>query len=53
LELIAIGHIFIFIYATIGAAGAGELSTEYDYTDDYVADDFPTAGSRLLILNTY
>jgi hypothetical protein len=30
LELIAIGHIFIFIYATIGAAGAGELSTEYD-----------------------
>jgi hypothetical protein len=30
----------------IEAAGAGELNPEYDYTDDYVADDYPTAGSR-------
>jgi hypothetical protein len=46
LELYAIGHVFILIYALIGAAGAGELNSEYDYTDDYVADDYPTAGSR-------
>jgi hypothetical protein len=30
----------------IEAVGAGELNPEYDY-DDYVADDYPTAGSRL------
>jgi hypothetical protein len=39
----------------IGAAGAGELSSEFDYTDDYVADDYSHAGvhTRRLILSTY
>jgi hypothetical protein len=41
LELIAIGPVFILFYAIIGAAGAGELNMEYDYTDDY-----PTTSSR-------
>jgi hypothetical protein len=31
LELIALGMLFIFFYALIGAAGVGELIPEYDY----------------------
>ena len=40
LELIALGLLFIFFYALIGAAGAGELSSEFDYA----ADDYSHAG---------
>jgi hypothetical protein len=46
LELIAIGPLFIFFYALIGAAGAGELNPEYDYNDDFAAEDYQTPGSR-------
>jgi hypothetical protein len=42
LELIAIGSLFIFFYALIGAAGAGELIPEYDYADDFAAEDYQT-----------
>jgi hypothetical protein len=37
---------FIFFYASIGAAGAGELNPEYDYSDDFAVEDYPTPGSR-------
>jgi hypothetical protein len=46
LGLIALGPLFIFFYAFIGAAGAGELIPKYDYTDDFAAEDYPTLGSR-------
>jgi hypothetical protein len=46
LELIALGLLFIFFYAFIGAAGAGELNSEYDYADDFAEDDYQTPGSR-------
>jgi hypothetical protein len=46
LELIALGPLFIFFYVLIGAVGAGELIPEYDYTDDFAAEDYPTPGSR-------
>jgi hypothetical protein len=46
LELIALGLLFIFSYALIGAAGAGELIPEYDYADGFTAEDYPTPGSR-------
>jgi hypothetical protein len=46
LELIALGPLFIFFYALIGAAGAGELNPEYECADDFTADDYPTPGSR-------
>jgi hypothetical protein len=46
LELIAIGPLFIFFYALIGAAGAGELILDYDYADDFDAEDYQTPGSR-------
>jgi hypothetical protein len=26
--------------------GAGELSQEYDYADDFAAEDYPTPGSH-------
>jgi hypothetical protein len=42
LDLIAIGSLFIFFYALIGAAGAGELIPEYDYADDFAAEDYQT-----------
>jgi hypothetical protein len=29
----------------IGAAGAGELILEYDYADDFAAEDYQTTGS--------
>jgi hypothetical protein len=45
LKLISIGSVFILFYTLIGAARAGELSSEFDYTDDYIADDYPTIGS--------
>jgi hypothetical protein len=45
LELIALGPLFILFYALIGAAGAGELIPEYDYSDDFTAEDYPTPGS--------
>jgi hypothetical protein len=45
LELIALGPLFIFFYALIGAAGAGELTPEYDYTNDFTAEDYLTPGS--------
>jgi hypothetical protein len=46
LELIAIGSLFIFFYALIGPARAGELNPQYDYTDDFAAEDYQTLGSR-------
>jgi hypothetical protein len=46
LELIALGPLFIFFYTLIGAAGAGELNPEYDYADDFAAEDYQTPGSR-------
>jgi hypothetical protein len=46
LELIAIGPLFIFFYTLIGAAGAGELIPEYNYADDFTAEDYETPGSR-------
>jgi hypothetical protein len=45
LELIALVPLFIFFYALIGAAGAGELIPEYDYADDFTVEDIPTQGS--------
>jgi hypothetical protein len=30
----------------LGAAEAGELILEYDYSDDFAAEDYPTPGSR-------
>jgi hypothetical protein len=47
LELIALGPLFIFFYVLIGAAGAGELIPEYDYANDFTAEDYLTLGSRL------
>jgi hypothetical protein len=47
LELIALGPLFIFFYTLIGAAGAAELNPEYDYADDFTAEDYQTPGSRL------
>jgi hypothetical protein len=46
LELTALGPLFIFFYALIGVAGAGELIPEYDYADDFTAEDYPTPGSH-------
>jgi hypothetical protein len=46
LELIPLGPLFIFFYAFIGAAGAWELNPEYDYADDFAAEDYLTPGSR-------
>jgi hypothetical protein len=37
---------FIFFYALIGAAGSEELIPEYDYADDFAAEDYQTLGSR-------
>jgi hypothetical protein len=45
LGLIAIGLLFNFFYALIGAAGARELIPEYDYTDDFAAEDYQTPSS--------
>jgi hypothetical protein len=44
LELFASRIRVYFIYAILGAAGAGELTSEYDYTDKCVADDYSHAG---------
>jgi hypothetical protein len=38
-------YLFSF-FTLLGAAGAGELIPEYDYTDDFTAEDYPTPGSR-------
>jgi hypothetical protein len=46
LELIAIGLMFIFFYALIGAAGAGELNPKYNYANDFAAEDYQTPGSH-------
>jgi hypothetical protein len=46
-EVIAIVPLFILFYALIGAAGAGELNPEYDYADDFAAEDYPIPGSHL------
>jgi hypothetical protein len=46
LEFIALGPLFIFFYALIGAAGAGELIPEYDRTDDFAAEDYQIPGSH-------
>jgi hypothetical protein len=43
---ISIGPLFIFPFTILGAAGAGELIPEYDYADDFTAEDYPTPGSR-------
>jgi hypothetical protein len=53
LELIALGPLLIFFYALIGAAGAGELNPEYDYADDFTAEDYQTPGSCSTDLKTY
>jgi hypothetical protein len=45
LDLIAIGLLFIFFYALMGVAGAGELIQEYDYADDFATKDYQTPGS--------
>jgi hypothetical protein len=45
LELIAIGPLFIFFFTLLGAAGDGELIPEFDYADDFAAEDYPTPGS--------
>jgi hypothetical protein len=42
----ALGPLFLFFYALIGAAGVGELILEYDYAEDFAAEDYPTPGSR-------
>jgi hypothetical protein len=42
-----------FNYALIGAAGAGELSSEIDYNDDYVTDDYPHAGVHARLILKY
>jgi hypothetical protein len=47
LELIAIGPLFIFPFALLGAAGAGELIPEYNYADNFTAEDYLTPGSCL------
>jgi hypothetical protein len=46
LKLIALGPLFIFFYTLIGAAGARELIPEYDYANNFTADDYKTPGSR-------
>jgi hypothetical protein len=46
LELIAFVPLFIFFYTLIRAAGARELNPEFNYADDYAAEDYPTTGSR-------
>jgi hypothetical protein len=46
LELIAIGSLFIFFYALIGAVGARELIPENDYADNFTAEDYQSPGSR-------
>jgi hypothetical protein len=46
LELIAIGPLFIFPYRAIRSSWSGELIPEYDYADDFTAEDYPTPGSR-------
>jgi hypothetical protein len=46
LKLITIRSLFIFFYALIGAAGARKLNPEYNYVDDFAAEDYPTPGSR-------
>jgi hypothetical protein len=38
--------LFIFFYVLIGVAGVGKLIPEYDYADDYAAEDYQTLGSR-------
>jgi hypothetical protein len=45
-ELIALGPLFTFFYASIGAARAEELNPEYDYAGDFAAEDYPTPVSR-------
>jgi hypothetical protein len=37
----------------IGAAGAGELSSEIDYTDDYAVDDYSHAGVHARLILKY
>jgi uncharacterized membrane protein len=46
LELIALGPLFIFFYVLLGAARAEELNPEYDYANDFAAEDYQTPGSR-------
>jgi hypothetical protein len=46
LELIALGSLLIFFYALIGAAGAKELISEYDYVGNFAAEEYPTLGSH-------
>jgi hypothetical protein len=47
LELLALGPLFIFFYTLIGASGARELIPEYDYADDFAAEDYQDPCSRL------
>jgi hypothetical protein len=44
-ELFATRIRFYFYYAILGAVGARELSSEYDYIDDIV-DDYSHVGSH-------
>jgi hypothetical protein len=39
-----------FPFALLGAAGAGELIPEYDYADDFTAEDYrPQVHARLIL----
>jgi hypothetical protein len=42
----ALGLPFIFPFALLGAVGVEELIQEYDYANDFSAEDYPTPGSR-------
>jgi hypothetical protein len=46
LELIALVPLFIFFCTLIRAAGARELNPEYDYAEDFAAEDYQSPGSR-------
>jgi hypothetical protein len=46
LEIIALELLFIFFYALIGATGGGELNLEYDYADNFAAEDYQTPSPR-------
>jgi hypothetical protein len=53
LELIASWPLFTFFYMVIGAAGAGELIPEYDYANDFTAEDYPTPRSGPINFETH
>jgi hypothetical protein len=42
-----------FDFALIGVAGAGELSSEIDYNNDYAADDYSDADVHARLILKY